>query len=95
MRLNVVAKQPKMAVACRLGDPDGVYWDYNNNPNSKFYGQFRCRCKTVSFKKGKSNTNYVHSHYCEEHGLNKSPAESERIRTDLKAQINALKGKKR
>ena len=94
MRLNVVARQPKMAVACRVNDPDGIYWDYNDNRGSKFHGQYRCRCKSVARQSGKSNTNYVPNEYCERLDLPKDPRLSRQIKADLKAQRNAYKARR-
>jgi hypothetical protein len=89
------AEPPKMAAGkCRIGDP--VYWDYNDNPDSKFGpdprtgrpGQFRCRCAKVT--KDGVNSNYVPNEFCEIARVEKSPAESERVRNKLDAASSRL-----
>lgn len=80
--MRKVAKMPKR-VACNM-TPNGVYWDYNDNPQSKFHGQFRCRCRTVAAS-GKANTGYVPNSYCERMNLPKDPAVSQQIRDQLES----------
>lgn len=88
---KVIADKPKMRVKCDL-TKDGVYWYYNDTPGSKFYGQYRCRCKTMTARG--VNANYVPQEVCERLDIPKDPENSRRVERELDEHRRSLKKSK-
>lgn len=88
---RVHARKPKMTVKCDL-DSDGVWWYYNDTPGSKFRGQYRCRCKTMTARG--VNANFLPDSVCERVGVPKDPEISRRIEREIDEHRRSLKNSK-
>lgn len=89
---RVYADRPTMKVKCDLS-PGGVFWYYNDNPRSKFHGQWRCKCKTMT-PRG-VNANFVPNRVCQRVDAPKDKGLSAEIQEQIEAHKRRLKRKGR